>query len=61
MLGFRDNISSLLPIVFFLLHERYRYIGSLLFALILVSCEKRVAPFPDNQVTEVLLRIIRTA
>ena len=31
------------------------YICSLLFALILVSCEKRVAPFPDYEVAEALL------
>ena len=61
MLGFRDNISSLLPIDFFYCMKDIVYIGSLLFALILGSCEKRVAPFPDNQVAEVLLRIIRTA
>mgnify|MGYP007096198439 FL=1 len=61
MLGFRDNISPLLPIDFVYCMKDIVYIGSLLFALILVSCEKRVATFPDNQVTEVLLRIIRTA
>ena len=61
MLGFRDNISPLLPIDFVYCMKDIVYIGSLLFALILVSCEKWVAPFPDNQVAEVLLRIIRTA
>lgn len=61
MLGFRDNLLPLLPIDFFYCMKDIVYIGSLLFALILVSCENRVAPFPDNQVAEVLLRIIRTA
>ena len=40
MLGFRENISSLLPIDFFYCMKDIVYIGSLLFALILVSCEK---------------------
>ena len=40
MLGFIDNISSLLPIDFFYCMKDIVYIGSLLFALILVSCEK---------------------